>query len=60
MAQEDRVVALKLVIAGNTETGKTSYIAKWKDLGSATEPRPTIATELIVHQAERRLVCIRG
>lgn len=51
MSVDDRVISLKLVIAGNTETGKTSYISKWKDVGSAIEPRPTIATELIVHQA---------
>lgn len=51
MSGDDRVVSLKLVIAGNAETGKTSYLGKWKGVGGAVEPRPTIATELIVHQA---------
>ena len=41
------VKPLKIVVAGNHQTGKTMFLRRWKDPDTIMEPKTTIGTDLI-------------
>ena len=41
------VKPLKIIVAGNQQTGKTMFLRRWKDPDTIAEPKPTIGTDLI-------------
>ena len=41
------VKPVKIIVAGNQQTGKTMFLRRWKDPDTIAEPKPTIGTDLI-------------
>lgn len=47
MSEKVPVKPIKIVVAGNHQTGKTMFLRRWKDPDTISEPKPTIGTDLI-------------
>lgn len=45
--EQNQVVTLKVILAGDHQAGKTMFLMRWKESDSQIIPQPTIATQLV-------------